>query len=237
MISTLKRTIRKAVLGYDLSTYYFAQSGEDAILQSIFSKKLSKKEKGFYVDIGSYHPYKGSNTYLFYINGWNGINIDACPGSMKKFKRLRPRDINLEIGIGEKEDILTYYLIDKGSTMNSFSKEYLQSIGMFESVKEKIPVKILPLASVLDQYASAFDRIDILSIDVEGFDMEVITSNDWTKYRPRVIVIELNSRNINDLATNETAKYLCNLGYEIVSKTVVLPDVASVFFVDKEFDY
>ena len=62
----LKRYFRKIILGHDISTYFFSHAGEDAILQAIFSKKLAKKEKGFYIDIGAYHPFNASNTYLFY---------------------------------------------------------------------------------------------------------------------------------------------------------------------------
>ena len=237
MIKEIQNFIRKTILGYDISTYFFTNSGEDAILQSIFSKKLSKKEKGFFVDIGAYHPYKASNTYLFYINGWTGINIDARPGSMKAFNQVRPKDINLENGVGEKEDTLLYYFIDDNSSMNSFSKKFLLNTGMYKHVKKEIPVKVLPLNNILNQYSSEFDRIDILNIDVEGFDMEVVKSNDWSKFRPSVIVIELNCKSIHDLKDNETAKYLCDLGYDIIAKNVVIRDVASVFFVDKKFEY
>lgn len=237
MINKIKRYLRKAILGYDISTYFFSHSGEDAILQAIFRQKLDKKEKGFFIDIGAYHPYEASNTYLFYINGWTGINIDACPGSMKAFNKIRPKDINLEMGIGEKEDILTYYFIDGHSSMNSFSKENLLQIGMWEHVKKEIPIKVLPLSHVLSKYSGEFNTIDLLNIDVEGFDLEVIKSNDWSKYKPKVIVIELYCKNIRDLETNETAIFLCNIGYEIVGKNVILRNLASVIFVDSSFEY
>ena len=233
----VKNFIRKLLLGHDISTYYFSQAGEDGILQAIFRKKLEKKEKGFFVDVGAYHPYKGSNTYLLYINGWRGINIDACPGSMRAFNKERPGDINIEIGIGEKEETLTYYCIDFNSTMNSFSKENLINLGIYEKVKQKLPVKVIPLKKLLDKYSDKFETIDLLNIDAEGFDLEIIKSNDWTKYKPKVIVIELDCKNISDLQNNETAKYLCNMGYEIVAKNVILINIASVVFVDSNYAY
>ena len=237
LIKKIKSLIRKTILGYDISTYFFSHSGEDAMLQAIFSKKLASKTGGFFVDIGAYHPYKESNTYLFYINGWRGINIDARPGSMEAFKKIRPRDINLEIGIGVKEDILPYYFISDDSSMNSFSKDNLLRLGMYEFVKKEIPIKVLPLNQILDKHANSFDTIDLLTIDVEGFDLEVVKSNNWSKYRPKVIVVELYCRTIEDLFTNETANYLRELGYEIVAKNVILRDVASVIFVDHHFEY
>lgn len=74
----------------------YSQEGEDMILHRIFERQC----KGFYVDIGAHHPFRFSNTYLFYKRGWSGINIDAMPGSMNIFNKFRNRDINLEYGIG-----------------------------------------------------------------------------------------------------------------------------------------
>ena len=236
-LGNLKRYVRRKILGYDVATYYFAHAGEDAILQSLFSKKLARREKGFYVDVGAYHPVVSSNTYFFYINGWSGINIDPCPGSITDFKKVRPRDINLEIGISDKEETLPFYYIGERSSMNSFSKDFLQELGMYNHVVKEIPVNVMPLRKVLEKYSDGFTGVDILSIDVEGFDLQVIQSNDWEKYRPKVVVIELTSHDIDDLKENPTAKYLRNLGYEIVAKNVVLKNVASVFFADKNLEY
>lgn len=76
-------------------TKSYAQQGEDLILREM----LAYAQSGFYVDVGAHHPFRFSNTYLFYKQGWRGINIDAMPGSMKLFDRFRPRDINIQCGV------------------------------------------------------------------------------------------------------------------------------------------
>ena len=207
----IKRKIKKIILGHEIDNYFFSASGEDAILQAIFFKKLSSKEKGFYIDIGAYHPYHASNTHLFYINGWTGINIDACPGSMNIFNKVRPKDINLEIGISNCSEELTYYFIDENSSMNSFSKKHLQEIEMLKHVKKEIPVRTYRLSEILDKYMPKNQSIDFINIDVEGFDKEVISFNNWEKYRPKVIVIELPVKTLDDVLKNETTKYLNHL--------------------------
>ena len=80
----------------------FAQEGEDRVLFSLLFKLHGGKhiDNGFYVDVGAHHPYYLSNTYIFYRQGWRGLNIDAMPGSMALFEKNRPRDINLESGVG-----------------------------------------------------------------------------------------------------------------------------------------
>ena len=75
----------------------YSIEGEDRIVRALL---WEKHDKGFYVDVGAHHPFRFSNTYLFYTQGWSGINIDATPGSMKAFNKYRPRDINLEVGVG-----------------------------------------------------------------------------------------------------------------------------------------
>lgn len=232
----MKRFFRRLLLGYDIDKYYFSQSGEDAILEKIFYKKLRAKNPGFYVDVGAYHPYKDSNTYLFYLNGWRGINIDARPGSMKPFNACRPRDINLENGVGISEGHHIYYLIDNNSTMNSFSKQNLIELGMDHLIKKEISLKVSPLRSILGQYARHFKKIDFLNIDAEGMDYEIILSNDWQKYRPEVIAVEMKCVDL-EIMNNNTAKYLINLDYIAIAKTVILKNLATVIFVQNDFEY
>jgi hypothetical protein len=96
----------------------YSQSGEDLILNTILGNLKSR----FYVDIGANNPTVQSNTHFFYKKGWNGINVDALPGSMKIFKRIRPRDINLEIPISDIEENKMYYMFSP-SFYNSFLEE------------------------------------------------------------------------------------------------------------------
>lgn len=83
----------------------YSQEGEDQILRRMFEKKNT----GFFVDVGAHHPIRFSNTYFFYRKGWSGVNIDATPGSMVSFDKLRARDTNIECGIDEQEDVLDFY--------------------------------------------------------------------------------------------------------------------------------
>jgi hypothetical protein len=70
---------------------------------------LRLKPVGFYVDVGAYHPIRVSNTWLFYLKEWRGINIGASPGSMRRFKKIRPNDTNLEVAISNTDGELTFY--------------------------------------------------------------------------------------------------------------------------------
>ena len=51
------------------------------------------RKTGFYVDIGCHHPFRFSNSYLFYKLGWRGICVDPLPGTKALFNKWRPEDI------------------------------------------------------------------------------------------------------------------------------------------------
>ena len=66
-------------------------------------KKFFKDEKkGFFVDVGSYHPVHRNNTMLLYKKGWRGINIDISDFSIKLFEYLRPEDLNINLAVSKK---------------------------------------------------------------------------------------------------------------------------------------
>ena len=182
---------------------------------------LTQFSKGFFVDVGAFHPVKYSNTYHFYKKGWSGINIDAAPGSMAAFASLRPRDINLEVAISETPGTLTYFYKGPGDSMNTFSGEHLRQFDAAAraGVKE-IPIEMKRLDAILEAYAGE-QRIHFMSVDVEGFEMEVLRSNDWRRFRPYVLALEsyeqMNEQNDYDL---EIRDFLADKGYRLVVKTL-----------------
>lgn len=195
---------------------YYSHEGEDIILQKYF---FDKKE-GFYIDIGAHHPTRFSNTYLFYLKGWKGINIDAMPHSMRSFNQIRPRDNNLEIAVSDKKEDLTYYMFNEPA-LNTFSeKEAEKKNGLREyKIIRKVILRTHPLSIILDQYLPQNTPIDFLNIDVEGLDFAVLKSNDWNKYRPTIIVIESLNTSLEQITKNKIYCYLKKVGYVFIAKT------------------
>ena len=193
----------------------FSQEGEDLLLNRL----LKGQEKGFYVDVGAHHPQRFSNTYKFYLLGWQGINIDPLPGTMAKFRQLRPRDINLELAISSEETELTYYSFDEPA-LNTFDPNEVRRKAEYDihPVAEKnIPTK--KLSAVLDRYLPQGQQIDFVSVDVEGLDLAVLQSNNWEKYKPRFIIVEeLWSDLERLLAESKLLTFLDTQGYSLLSK-------------------
>lgn len=199
-------------------TRSWGQEGEDLILKSIYHQKTD----GFYVDIGAHHPKRYSNTFLFYKRGWRGINVDATPGSMSLFQKQRPRDINVEVGIGSESSEMEYYLFNEPA-LNGFSKE-ISEIRENEDNEFKLievrKVKVYPLTELFDKYLPKGQMIDFLSIDVEGLDLDVLMSNNWDIYKPGVILIELLGKTAEGALDSELNRYIRSKGYSLYAKTV-----------------
>lgn len=229
MIKGIKRNLR-LLLGIKSETDYYSQGGEDAIVSKTFSYLLPT-ERGFYVDIGAYHPFKHSNTYILYKAGWRGINIDPRPGFKALFDRYRNKDINIEAGIAAENGKMTYYILDEDSTMNSFSKENLVKLGVFEQVKRSIDVPVFTLSTLLAQY-SDIKVVNYLNIDAEGFEMEILAGLDLGAMMPKVISIEQNDvLTFADVLNSSVCKFLSDKGFSPFAKNVLLRDISTVFYI------
>src|SRR5690349_18172580 len=100
----------------------YAQSFEDVLLNRAFRDRSS----GFYIDIGAMDPVLTSVTKTFYDRGWHGINIEPAPTFHQKLMRDRTRDINLDVAVGERDEVKRLYFFgNEGiSTFNSGFEDY-----------------------------------------------------------------------------------------------------------------
>lgn len=201
----------------------YSQSGEDLMLSSI----LCGVKKGFYVDVGANNPFKQSNTHYFYKRGWNGINIDALPGSMNIFKKVRNKDINLEAGISDKEETLLYYMFEP-SFYNTFSYESVEDSKKVAKYIGTKNIKTLKLSEIFNKYINT--EIDFMTVDVEGKELSVLHSNDWGKYRPKVIILEHHAKDMPFIKDNEVYKTMMQNGYTLFCNTST-----NMFYLENKF--
>jgi len=194
----------------------FSQEGEDMVLRRMYGYK----QDGVYVDIGAHHPSIFSNTNYFYQAGWNGINIDALPGNKMHFDAERPRDINLELLVSENEGLTEFYLFEP-SLMNTMSPQQAKENEKFDWCKPKgtVMVPSMPLGKLLDKYLSPGAKINFMSIDVEGAEMTVLRSNNWEKYIPDVLLVEILNTRIEDILKTDVHRFLTEKHYVFYAKT------------------
>jgi hypothetical protein len=129
--------------------------------------------------------------------------------------------------------MLDYYMISEDSRENSFSKDYLAEIGRSQLVKNSVPVQTLPLKEIFELYPIPEKGIDYLNIDAEGFDLDIILSNDFNLFRPKIISVEVSPINlIEDIFDNIVYKKLVELKYSCVAKNFIIQKVSTLFFID-----
>tara|TARA_E500000178_G_scaffold238391_1_gene234878 strand:+ start:899 stop:1636 length:738 start_codon:yes stop_codon:yes gene_type:complete len=205
----------------------YSQEGEDIILKRYFENR----KNGFYVDIGAHHPYRYSNTALLREMGWSGINIEPSPDLIEKFYRFRPEDINLNLGVSFDQGEMIFYKFNE-QLINTFSEDLALSRNGKNGWKitDKILIKTVSLCNILQENINENQKIDLLSVDTEGLDYEVIKSNDWNKYRPEIIVVEMYEiMHIKHVLSSELCSFLEQKDYCVFAKTM-----NSVFFVDQK---
>jgi len=203
----------------------FSQEGEDKILDRLFTDKY----QGFYVDIGAYHPFLFSNTQLFYLKGWRGINIDATYGSMQLFKDFRQEDINIECCITSDARGVQLDVYNEPALNSIISGRAAEMPNQFY-VTEQVTMESRRLEDILGEHLPSGVEIDFMNIDVEGADLEVMHSSNWTKYRPRVLVVEDNRFEISNPNASRIFSFCQEVGYKIYAKLV-----NSLIFIEENF--
>ena len=207
----------------------FSQSGEDLIIKYIFDALNIAKPT--YLDIGAHHPEHLNNTKIFYDLGSNGVNIEANPHLIDAFHEERKRDTNLNCGIGIENKSLDFFILSE-STLSTFSKIEAEKACQEGGYKITEIIKI-PVISILEVFKKYFfhSAPDLLSIDVEGWDYEILSAIDFDNTRPTIICVESISfsANGNGVKDDRVNSLLSENGYMLYADT----NINSIFVVEK----
>ena len=185
----------------------WSQHGEDLVLSHLLKDFLTT---GFYVDVGANHPTKLSNTFKLYRLGMRGLIVEPNTPLFWLHRKVRPQDMHLCAGVGEKDGIAPYYQISS-HVLSTFSKhECQQALDEGHSLVSTSLIPMFTLETILQSCQLTGRSIfALLSIDTEGLDSVVLRSNDWSAFRPRCIVVENKSR------SSGIAEHLTGLGYNL----------------------
>ena len=185
----------------------YSMDGEDLFIVEYFRKK----NNGFYIDVGCYHPIHRNNTYLLHKNGWSGINIDIHQFSIDLFNYLRPDDVNLNCAISNKNEVTEMFYQKELSQISTIEKQ--QAKIAFQGNIKKSKIQSLTLDALLEKINFTDKKLDLLDIDVEGADLKVLKGFNIEKFKPELICVEIHEK---DIKNSEIYKYLSNFSYELV---------------------
>lgn len=195
LLKKLKSVTPKRTLGYLSQIVYppyksYSGGGEDAVIEYYFKK--NKVSRGFYVDVGCFHPKVASNTHNLYRKGWSGINIDVDQYKIDVFNTFRPRDRNLCVAISDQEgeaDIF-FHVGESYGSMTGLDREGAErrARNMGRQVQSR-KVRTRPLSAILRE--EGVTKIDLLSVDVEGAEEEVLSTLDFGAIDIGLMAIEI----------------------------------------------
>lgn len=189
--------------------FYFSQTGEDIILST-----LIPDDNGFYIDVGCNEPIEKSNTFIFYLKGWKGITIDANEELIKKHRRIRKLDTPICAAVSNTSKSVTFYK-SKANAASTIDEDYYTENRERWYYDEQQTLHTKTLTEILDTNLQNGTTIDLLTVDVEGVDLQVLQGLDFNKYRPKIIIVEAHDFSIADKENHPVYKHLSINNYQL----------------------
>jgi hypothetical protein len=205
LLGTL-RLVRKTFLTNSWRIYN-SQYGEDCVLREL--PEVRGARPGFYVDVGCWHPRKFSNTHILHKKGWVGLNVDD--DKVFCFRLARPSSENVRAAVSDRAGTAPVYRNRGFSIWTTLDPRHAAG------EPERRVVRTRTLTEILD--ASRFrDRpIDVLDIDVEGLDLRVLSGLDFSRYRPRLVLVELRARRLDAVVGSDVHRFMTEHGYGLIN--------------------
>lgn len=209
LIKKIKQFRRSYFLRSGMGRESYSQFGEDIIINRFFRRN----EPGFFVDVGCFHPLKFNNTWMLYKKGWRGINIDIDPEKIEIFEIRRPEDLNVAIAIANFDGLAPCFSSTKYSLTTTLSPDFAKDHGS-SYIGD---VKVAKLNDIIEASRWKGVQIDLLSIDVEGMDLDVLKSLDFEIYNPKLIVVEVPGATLDEIENAEVYRLLLSRGYRMIA--------------------
>ena len=185
----------------------------------IITKLLNSRNKGIYIDVGCHHPFLNNHTYLLYKSGWEGINIDVDYNSIDMFNFFRKSDVNIQTAVTDHKGEVDLFFYHNRAAKNTISKEF------GSGAKEKKKINSDTLNNIIENSKFKNSKIDFVSIDVEGNEMNVLNGFNLKKYKPKLILLEFilpnkkefYEKDINEITNSEVYKFLIKNEYKLIN--------------------
>jgi len=163
----------------------YAQNFEDVILW----RALKNIENGFYIDVGAWSPDIESVTRAFYHRNWSGINIEPSPNWHAQLMQRRTRDVNLCLALSDVPGEVEMFVVGNSGRLSTASKEFASQHAKLGMATHQEVRQCRTLDQIWEEHATN-KEVHFLKVDVEGFELKVLSGNDWKRHRPWVVVVE-----------------------------------------------
>lgn len=187
--------------------HHYGQFAEDLTIGRLFPEDY----KGFFVDVGCFHPVKYNNTIALYRRGWRGINVDIDSIKIDAFKLARPGDVNIAAAVSVNEGEVTVYSDGFYALNTTLDQEYARQLGRCR----KRTMRASRLDTLIDETRYKNRPIDLLTVDTEQHDLEVLKSLDFDRYAPRVLAVESHLSDFEAVTRSDLYRFVVSKGYSL----------------------
>lgn len=209
----------------------YSQCGEDLIMEHLLLNFL-KVDSISYLDIGAHQPDFLSNTYYFYKMGYSGVCVEPHPVLFQSFSKKRERDICLNVGVGTDNNRSADFFIMSWLPFSTFSKEKAMETQNYNPKNKIEKVISIPMNTINEILSKYFQKSpELVSMDIEGWDLKIMKTWDFSKFRPKVFCIEtlLHDKRGKGNKDNELINFMLNNGYYLYADTFI-----NSIFVDRK---
>lgn len=209
---------------------FHSQYNEDASILLLLNLIGIKENKVTYLELGTNHPIKRNNTYSLYLLGASGILVEPNRNLKNLIEIVRPRDILVNKAVSLDGKPAKFYDFN-ASVLSTLAYDKLDT-NIVEKYEDFILKEIYMVETVtINELIHSMDKTpDVLSIDIEGYDYDILGQIDYEKCRPIIIIAETGAWGVKEQKGNEIEKLLCDNHYLLFCENSV-----NAIFVDKKY--
>ena len=221
----------------DASYYKLSPTCQIPKLHMIYELYFGHKSDGCFVEVGAYDGEYSSNTSGLADIGWFGYYIEPVPEYFLRCKERHVKNKNIVVSqyaIGPKRGTVE---INLGGPLSTISEDMKHNFYSLDWAKEcfKEEKKIFAEQITLEDYLTKQEikpGFELLVVDVEGYEWNVLHPFNISKWKPKMVIIELHDQNDDYLLIreecNNIVRYFKENGYKVIYKdftnTVYVPE-------------
>ncbi len=181
----------------------YSQFGEDVQIWEC----LNRTRDGFFVEVGASHPTALSQTRLLELQGWRGILVEPIAAKCVLLRAERPESLVVEAAAGapEQRGRADFFIVPEDDTLSGLRPRHATGSPL------RVQVDVRTLDEILDHAGNP--RVDFLSVDVEGTELDVLRGFDLPRHRPEIVLVE---DHLPDLSVH---LHMRHRGYRLVRRT------------------